>query len=78
MLSREQTRAARAGLGWDQDELARRAKVGLSTVRDFERGVRVPIPNNRDAMQRAFETAGMQFLFDDEGRGLGVSFQRGE
>lgn len=66
MLSAEQSRAARAWLGWGQEELARRAKVGLSTVRDFERGARAPIPNNREAMQRAFEAEGVRFLFDGE------------
>jgi transcriptional regulator with XRE-family HTH domain len=66
MISPEQSRAARAWLGWGQDELAKRAKVGLSTVRDFERGARAPIANNRKAMQRAFESAGIRFLFDGE------------
>jgi ribosome-binding protein aMBF1 (putative translation factor) len=74
MLSPEQSRAARAWLGWGQDELARRAKVGLSTVRDFERGAREPIQNNREAMQRAFEAEGVRFLFEgDVGRGIEVT-----
>jgi ribosome-binding protein aMBF1 (putative translation factor) len=73
MLSAEQSKAARAWLGWDQKELAWRAKVGLSTVRDFERGARAPIQNNRDAMQRAFEAASVSFLFDgDTPRGFEV------
>jgi DNA-binding transcriptional regulator YiaG len=75
MLSPEQSRAARGWLGWGQDELARRAKVGLSTVRDFERGARAPIANNRDAMQRAFESAGIELLFDGE-RAIGISLGR--
>jgi ribosome-binding protein aMBF1 (putative translation factor) len=72
MLSPEQSRAARAWLGWSQEELARRAKVGLSTVRDFERGARAPIPNNRNAMQQAFEAAGVQLLFAKDGRAIGI------
>lgn len=71
MLSAEQSRAARAWLGWGQDELARRAQVGISTVRDFERGARAPIANNRYAMQRALEAAGMRFLFNgDRAKGI--------
>lgn len=71
MITAEQTRAARAWLGWGQEELAKRAKLGLSTVRDFERGARAPIPNNRTAMQRALEEAGVRFLFDgDRPRGI--------
>lgn len=64
MISPEQCRAARAWLGWPQPELAKRAKVGLSTVRDFETGTRTPILNNRQAIQGALETAGVQFVFD--------------
>lgn len=65
MLTPEQCRAARAWLGWNQTELASRAKVGVSTVRDFETGTRVPIANNREAMRLAFEAAGVTLLFDE-------------
>ncbi len=71
MISPEQCRAARAWLGWPQPELAKRAKVGLSTVRDFETGTRTPIPNNREAMQRAFEAAGVTLLFKED-KPLGI------
>lgn len=71
MISPEQSRAARAWLGWGQDELAQRAKVGLSTVRDFERGARAPIANNREAMRRALEEAGMRFEFEND-RPVGI------
>lgn len=66
MISPEQCRAARAWLGWAQPELAKRAKVGLSTVRDFETGTRTPILNNRQAIQGALESAGIQFVFERE------------
>jgi predicted transcriptional regulator len=66
MISPEQCRAARAWLGWPQPELARRAQVGLSTVRDFETGTRTPIQNNRQAIQGALEAAGIQFVFDGD------------
>lgn len=64
MLSPEQCRAARAWLNWDQEGLAKLAGVSLSTVRDFEKGRRVPIGNNLEAIQRAFEKAGVTFSFD--------------
>jgi transcriptional regulator with XRE-family HTH domain len=60
-MSPEQARAARSWLGWTQAELAERARVGLSTVKDYEGGKRTPIANNLDAMQRALEQAGMEF-----------------
>ncbi len=45
-MSPEQSRAARAWLDWSQEELAAKASVSLSTVRDFEKARRVPIANN--------------------------------
>jgi len=39
-----------------------RASIGISTVRDFETGTRMPITNNRQAIQRAFEQAGASFV----------------
>lgn len=63
MISAEQSRAARAWLDWSQGDLAERAKVSLSTVRDFEKGRRVPIRNNMDAMRMAFELQGVSLLF---------------
>lgn len=63
MLAPEQSRAARAWLDWSQDDLAKRAHVALSTVRDFEKGRRVPIKNNMDAIRLSFELAGVSLLF---------------
>ena len=60
-MSPEQVRAARNWLAWTQAELATRAKVGLSTVKDYEGGKRTPIANNLEAMQRALEKVGMKF-----------------
>ena len=59
-MSPEQCRAARSWLGWSQQDLAKAASVGLSTVKDFENGSRTPIANNLGAMQRALEGAGME------------------
>ena len=60
-MSPEQVRAARNWLAWTQAELAERAKVGLSTVKDYEGGKRTPIANNLDAIQKALEKAGVRF-----------------
>ncbi len=57
----EQVRAARSLLGWSQQELAERAGVAVSTVADFERGQRNPVPNNALAIQRALEMVGILF-----------------
>jgi len=66
-MSPEQSRAARAWLGWSQRELAKRAGVGLSTVQDFERGLRTPIANNIAAMRRAIEASSVRLVFDHKG-----------
>jgi transcriptional regulator with XRE-family HTH domain len=70
-MSPEQCRAARGWLEWTQQELAHRAGVGLSTVRDFEKGERTPIPNNLAAIGRAFETRGIEFI-DEKGKAVGI------
>lgn len=76
-LTPEQSRAARGWLDWSQDELAKRATVSLSTVRDFKKGRRVPIKNNLTALQRVLEAAGIRLLVDD-GRAAGIAVARSE
>ena len=63
MIAPEQCRAARGWLDWSQQDLADRAHVSLSTVRDFEKGRRSPIQNNLTAIRLSFEMAGISFLF---------------
>lgn len=62
-MSPEQCRAARAWLDWSQEELATKAQISNSTLRDFEAGRRIPIANNLAAIQRALENAGIEFLY---------------
>ena len=44
--------------------LAERAKVGLSTVKDYEGGKRTPIANNLEAIKKALEALGIKFTGD--------------
>ena len=76
MLTPEQSRAARGWLSWSQEELAKRAHVALSTVRDFEKGRRVPIKNNIDAMRTALEAAGVTMVFGDDGTAAGIALTK--
>jgi transcriptional regulator with XRE-family HTH domain len=64
-MSPEQCRAARAWLGWTQAELAQRANVGLSALKDFEKGARRTLAAIRLQIQRAFEESGVEFPSDD-------------
>lgn len=61
-IAPSQLRAARALLGWNQQELANQAKVASSTVADFERGKRTPVENNLEALREALERGGVSFL----------------
>ena len=63
MIAPEQSRAARGWLAWSQEDLAQRANTSLSTIRDFEKGRRIPIKNNLEAIRLAFEMAGISFMF---------------
>lgn len=66
MLAPEQSRAARGWLDWTQDELAGKAGVSLSTVRDFEKRRRMPMRNNLLAIRHVLEQAGVTFEFSDD------------
>jgi len=71
MITAEQCRAGRALADISQGELAKEARVGLSTVRNFEAGRSTPVANNLDAIKSALERAGVLFI-DQNGHGPGV------
>lgn len=67
MLTPAHSRAARGWLDWTQEDLAKRASVSLSTVRDFEKRRRVPIANNIAALRRVLEAEGVAIIDDQDG-----------
>ena len=75
MITPAQSRAARGILDWSQTELAGRSNLSESTVRDFEKGRRVPSPNNLGAIRRALEMAGVDFI-PQNGGGAGVRLRK--
>jgi transcriptional regulator with XRE-family HTH domain len=75
MITRAQCRAARALLEWNQQELARKASVGIVTVHQFESGVSQPRRATLDVIRRAFESAGVEFI-DENGGGPGVRLRK--
>jgi transcriptional regulator with XRE-family HTH domain len=68
-------RAARSLLGWTQPDLAKAAKVGVNTIRNFEAAKAQPMTNNLRAIQEALEAAGIVFIAENGG-GVGVRMQR--
>ena len=59
-------RAARGLLDWSQADLAEKAGIGLSALRDFESGCRIPAANHLAALHRALEQAGVRFIEGNE------------
>lgn len=71
MITPEQSRAARGLLDWSQSKLATQSNLGESTIRDFEKGRRTPVPNNLAAIKHALENEGIVFI-SENGAGAGV------
>jgi transcriptional regulator with XRE-family HTH domain len=61
MMTSAQCRGARAMLGWSREQLAGASKVALRTIVDFEREAREARHATLAAIQRALESAGVEF-----------------
>ncbi|MGY4472309.1 transcriptional regulator with XRE-family HTH domain [Bradyrhizobium sp. LB9.1b] len=72
-LSSAQLRAARALLRWSALDLAKASKVGVATVRRVEvMDGEIPVTAaNKEALRRALEAGGVEFI-DENGGGPGV------
>lgn len=75
MLKPEQCRAARALIGWSQDDLEAESGASKKTIADFERGARTPQARTAAAIQEALERAGVVFVQEDK-EGPGVRLLR--
>jgi transcriptional regulator with XRE-family HTH domain len=65
-LTPEQCRAARGLLDWTQEDLARRAGVSRSTVRDYEKGRHALHRASAAQIVLALETGGAMLISADE------------
>jgi transcriptional regulator with XRE-family HTH domain len=70
-IAPEQCRAARALLGWSQDDLSEKAKVAKKTLQLFELGKRNPYAQTLEALRQALERGGVEFIAENGG-GPGV------
>lgn len=74
MLEPAQIRAARALLGWRQEDLSKASGVGTATIHRIEKNDR-PMTGYVSTLvriQAAFEQAGIQFLEEDQMGGFGL------
>ncbi len=74
MLEPAQIRAARALLGWRQEDLSKASGVGTATIQRIEKseGLIAGYVSTVVRIQAAFEDAGVLFINDDETAGVGV------
>ena len=73
MITSAQIRAARAMLDWPRDRLSTESGVGISALMRLEASEGVPSGNIKtfEAVQRAFEKAGIEFIgTPDDGAGV--------
>jgi predicted transcriptional regulator len=77
VLTPAQIRAARALIGWKQVDLAKAAGISEITLKNIERGVVDPRVSTIDAIQKAFDAAGVIFLQPGDIRpgGAGLRFK---
>jgi transcriptional regulator with XRE-family HTH domain len=65
-MSAAQCRAARGLVGWSQEDLAMASRVSPATIATFETGKRSPYDRTLADIQRALESAGVEFTNGDE------------
>jgi hypothetical protein len=74
-MTRKQCRAARALLSWTPEDLADNSDLSVWVVEEFE-SANHPINDSIvDALQVAFEYAGVEFLLSDNPDGAIVRFR---
>jgi transcriptional regulator with XRE-family HTH domain len=76
MLRPTQIRAARALLGWRQEDLSKASGVGTATIYRLEKSQEniVGYASTLARIQAALEQAGIEFIDDDHLGGVGVRF----
>ena len=74
MITPEQSRAARALINWSQSTLASASNLGLSTIRDFEKGRRTPTINNLTAIELSLSK--FVIFVPENGEGAGVRLKK--
>ena len=77
MITSEQIRAARALLRWEQKELTAASAISLPSIKRLETipGALAAQARTVDALRRALESAGVEFIAENGG-GAGVRLRK--
>ncbi len=75
MITPEQIRAARALLGWQQADLAKKAGISVTGLSNIEMGRTDPKASTLSAIEDALAASGIDFVNDKGGR-MGVILAR--
>jgi transcriptional regulator with XRE-family HTH domain len=70
IITPNQCKAARDLLEWKQIDLAKKATIGITTITEFERGLRDLADRTMKELKRTFEDAGIEFIDDEKGEGV--------
>ena len=78
MIEPAQIRAARALLGWRQQDLSKAAGIGTATVRRIEsaNSSATSYVSTLSRIQASLEAAGIHFIDDDGSAGIGLRLAR--
>jgi transcriptional regulator with XRE-family HTH domain len=68
-----QLRAARAWLGWSQDELSSQSGVSKHSIARYEQGRSIAYDGTLAKLRIALEAAGIRFIFDGATKGISAN-----
>lgn len=74
-MTPSQCRAARALLGWSQENLAQKAGCSRVRIAEFEQNKARPYESTLEKISSAFEVGGVLFVDPDANSGEGVRFR---
>jgi transcriptional regulator with XRE-family HTH domain len=74
-ITPDQSRGARAMLGWSREQLAQQSGVANATLADFEAGKRTPYNRTLADVRRALEEGGIEFI-PENGGGPGARLKK--
>lgn len=72
-ITPNQCRSARELLGWTQEDLHQKSRLGRETIGNFEREKTTPTARTFYDLRKAFEDAGISFVDDKEQIGVILS-----